>query len=155
MRETGNFMSQALMRIGELAKRTGALVETIRFYEREGLLPAPSRSAGNFRLYGETHLERLQFIRHCRSLDMTLDEVRTLLCFRDAPNDSCGEVNALLDRHIEQVNHRIAELQALQKQLKGLRSQCQSGHAVKDCGILLGLTHAGPCATECPVRAPR
>lgn len=148
-------MSQELMRIGELAKRAGSQVETIRFYEREGLLPAPSRSSGNFRLYGAAHLERLQFIRHCRSLDMTLDEVRTLLRFRDAPDDNCGEVNALLDRHIEQVNHRIAELQTLQQQLQGLRSQCHSGHMVKDCGILLGLTHAGPCEAGCPVRTPR
>lgn len=148
-------MTQELMRIGELAKRAGSQVETIRFYERDGLLPAPSRSSGNFRLYGAAHLERLQFIRHCRALDMTLDEVRILLAFRDAPDDSCGGVNALLDRHIDQVNNRIAELQTLQRQLQGLRDQCRSGHAVKDCGILLGLTHAGPCATECRVRAPR
>lgn len=127
------------MKIGELAKRTGSLVETIRYYEREGLLPAPSRSEGNFRLYGPAHLERLQFIRHCRSLDMTLDEIRHLLRFKDAPEDNCGEVNALLDRHIEHVADRIAQLQALQCQLEELRRLCQTAQAAKDCGILQSL----------------
>lgn len=64
------------MKIGELAKVTQTQAETIRFYEREGLLTEPPRSNGNYRLYGQEHLERLAFIRHCRSLDMTLDEIR-------------------------------------------------------------------------------
>ena len=67
------------LKIGELAKRTGCPVETIRYYEREALLAAPRRSEGNYRLYDDAHAERLQFIRHCRSLDMTLDEIRSLL----------------------------------------------------------------------------
>src|ERR1700757_4385845 len=97
------------LKIGELAKRTDLLVETIRYYEREGLLPDPPRSEGNYRLYSVMHLERLQFIRHCRSLDMTLEEIRNLLRFRDAPDRNCGEVNALLDKHIEHVSSRIKE----------------------------------------------
>ncbi|WP_282183685.1 Cd(II)/Pb(II)-responsive transcriptional regulator [Herbaspirillum sp. ST 5-3] len=145
---------QAALKIGELSKLTGCQVETIRFYEQEGLLPEPARSQSNYRLYGDAHVERLQFIRHCRSLDMTLDDVRTLLRLRDAPNESCGEVNAMLDRHIEQVSRRIAELKALQQQLKTLRRQCQTGHVVKDCGILQGLTHAGTCQSGCQM-APR
>ena len=76
------------MHIGELARRTGIQVETIRYYEREGLLPEPARSDGNYRVYGPGHLEQLQFIRHCRSLDMSLDEVRTLLrCWRRCKTD--------------------------------------------------------------------
>ena len=67
------------IKIGELARRTECQVETIRYYEKEGLLPEPTRSRGNYRLYGEAQVERLQFIRHCRSLDMTLGEVRALL----------------------------------------------------------------------------
>lgn len=145
---------QDALKIGELSRRIGCQVETIRYYEQEGLLPEPARSPGNYRLYGDAHVERLQFIRHCRSLGMMLDEVRTLLRFRDAPNQSCGEVNVMLDRHIEQVGQRIAELQALQKQLTTLRGQCETGHAVKDCGILQGLTHVGACQPGCPV-APR
>ena len=83
------------IKIGELAKRTESTVETIRYYEKEGLLPEPSRSEGNYRLYGEKHIERLRFIRHCRTLDMALGEVRTLLRFRDAPDEDCGDVNDL------------------------------------------------------------
>lgn len=127
------------LKIGELAARTDCPVETIRYYERETLLPEPVRSQGNYRLYGNAHVERLQFIRHCRSLDMTLDEVRSLLLFRDAPETNCGEVNALLDKHIGHVAQRIGELKKLQVQLKALRAQCDSAQAVKDCGILQGL----------------
>ena len=127
------------LKIGELAKRTGALVETIRYYEREGLLPEPVRSEGNYRVYSDTDLERLQFIRHCRSLDMTLEEIRDLLRFRDAPEGNCGEVNALLDEHIEHVTKRIKELKLLQKNLRGLRNLCQQAQASKDCRILQSL----------------
>ncbi|MBS0308893.1 MAG: Cd(II)/Pb(II)-responsive transcriptional regulator [Proteobacteria bacterium] len=128
------------MKIGELAKQTGSQVETIRYYEREGLLAAPSRSEGNYRLYGTAHVERLQFIRHCRSLDMTLGEIRALLAFRDAPEQNCGAVNDLLDEHIGHVAHRIAELQALEKQLKSLRGLCRRTKAAKDCAILQTLS---------------
>ena len=75
------------MKIGELARLAGSNVETIRYYEREGLLPKPGRSEGNYRIYGPMHLERLTFIRHCRGLDMTLDEIRTLLHFKESPED--------------------------------------------------------------------
>jgi Cd(II)/Pb(II)-responsive transcriptional regulator len=130
------------LKIGELAKRTGALVETIRYYEREGLLPEPVRSEGNYRVYSDTDLERLQFIRHCRSLDMTLEEIRDLLRFRDAPEGNCGEVNALLDEHIEHVTKRIKELKILQKNLRALRNLCQQEQATKDCRILQSLGSA-------------
>src|SRR5260370_28366556 len=124
-------MSNSL-KIGELAKRTGCLVETIRFYEREGLLLEPARSKGNYRLYANVHVERLQFIRHCRSLDMTLEEIRNLLRFRDAPNENCSEVDALLDEHIEHVAKRIKELKLLQKNLRGLRNLCRQTLRIKD-----------------------
>jgi Cd(II)/Pb(II)-responsive transcriptional regulator len=130
------------LKIGELAKRTDLLVETIRYYEQEGLLPDPPRSDGNYRLYSDTHLERLQFIRHCRSLDMTLEEIRNLLRFRDAPDQNCGEVNALLDEHIQHVGRRIKELKLLQKNLKGLRNLCRQEQATKDCRILQSLGSA-------------
>jgi len=132
------------LRIGELARRADCAVETIRFYEREGLLPAPSRSDGNYRLYGDAHVERLRFVRHCRSLDMTLDEIRSLLHFRDAPDENCGEVNALLDKHIGHVAARIAELRELEMQLIALRRRCDHGQAAKDCGILRELSQAEP-----------
>lgn len=130
------------MKIGELSLATGTSVETIRFYEREGLLPVPARSSGNYRIYGEDHAARLAFIRHCRSLDMALDEVRVLLRFKDAPRDDCGEVNRVLDEHIDRVAHRIGELKALEQQLRTLRGQCQAPRGSGSCGILEGLSQA-------------
>ncbi len=125
-----------LLKIGELARQANCPVETIRFYERQELLPQPARSSSNYRLYTDAHVGRLQFIRHCRSLDMSLEEIRSLLRFRQAPEESCAEVNQLLDRHVSQVAQRITELQALQQQLQELRSQCSQAQAAKDCGIL-------------------
>ncbi len=112
------------MKIGELAKRTGCPVETIRYYEREGLLPEPARSEGNYRQYTLAHVERLSFIRHCRSLDMTQEEIRTLLALRDRPEADCGTANRLIDEHLHHVEVRIAELQALREQLRDLGSRC-------------------------------
>lgn len=130
------------LKIGELARRTVCPVETIRYYERAGLLPAPARSQGNYRLYGETHVERLCFIRRCRSLDMALDEIRMLLRFHDAPTEDCAGVNDVLDAHIGHVSKRIDDLRQLDKQLRRLRRQCGvSGHA-RDCRILNELSHA-------------
>ena len=136
-------MSKGL-KIGELAKRTACQVETIRFYEREGLLATPARTGSNYRLYGDAHVEQLTFIRHCRSLDMTLDEIRALLTFREAPEKNCGEVNALLDEHIGHVADRIAELKALHQQLSELRRSCDEVSVAKDCGILSGLATGAP-----------
>jgi len=130
------------MKIGELATAAQTQVETIRYYEREGLLPQAPRSEGNYRIYGPEHVDRLAFVRHCRSLDMTLDEIRVLLRFKDEPQTECGEVNALLDEHIGHVATRIAELKQLQKQLKTLREQCGETVDGANCGILRGLTQS-------------
>jgi Cd(II)/Pb(II)-responsive transcriptional regulator len=130
------------MKIGEIAAASDTPVETIRYYEREGLLPAPARTESNYRTYGEEHLARLRFIRHCRGLDMSLDEVRVLLRFKDAPNENCGDVNAVLDAHIGHVSRRIRELRALEKELKGLRAQCGEARQAQECGILEGLSRA-------------
>ncbi|RRV09316.1 Cd(II)/Pb(II)-responsive transcriptional regulator [Pseudomonas sp. v388] len=134
------------MKIGELARLTDAQVETIRYYEREGLLPAPARTEGNYRTYTQAHVERLSFIRNCRSLDMTLEEIRSLLHLRDSPQDQCESVNALIDEHIEHVNARVASLQALQQQLLDLRRRCGDGTA-DQCGILERLEVTGAVAT--------
>jgi Cd(II)/Pb(II)-responsive transcriptional regulator len=128
------------MKIGELAALTNTQVETIRFYERENLLAEPARSEGNYRIYDSAHTERLSFIRHCRGLDMTLDEIRVLLRFKDAPTENCLEVNELLDEHIGHVAERIRELRQLEKQLKSLREACIGGQDAEHCGILNELT---------------
>jgi Cd(II)/Pb(II)-responsive transcriptional regulator len=130
------------MRIGELAQVTGTQVETIRYYEKQGLLPEPGRSDGNYRVYGPEHVDLLQFIRHCRGLDMSLEEVRVLLRLRDAPAEDCGDVNALLDEHIGHVVRRIKELRTLERQLRDLRARCASETNAAHCGILSELAVA-------------
>jgi Cd(II)/Pb(II)-responsive transcriptional regulator len=123
------------MKIGELAARAGCDAQTVRFYEREGLLDELAREASGYRNYEEHHLTRLNFIRHCRSLDIPLPEVRQLLQFAASPDKSCGQVNDLLDRHIALVGQRVQVFLALQGQLVALRATCDGGgrHA---CAIL-------------------
>lgn len=135
------------MKIGELAKLTDCQVETIRYYEREGLLPEPARSEGNYRLYTQVHVERLTFIRNCRSLDMTLEEIRSLLNLRDSPQDQCESVNALIDEHIHHVKARVDSLLALQAQLLDLRQKCGEGPNGEHCGILQQLEVSGSVST--------
>lgn len=136
------------LKIGDLAGHTGCQVETIRFYEKEGLLPVPPRSAGNYRQYGDAHIERLTFIRHCRSLDMTLDEIHSLLRFQDALEAKCGEVNALLQMHLCHVAMRIRELKALERQLVALRHCCDAVRPVQQCRISQELTEPDFITTE-------
>lgn len=126
--------------IGELASSADVPVETVRYYEREELLPKPKRSSGNFRLYSEADRERLIFIRQCRSLDMTLEEIARLLELKDNPSGSCEQVNALLDAHIVRVASRLAELRTLKKDLEALRRQCGSIRTAGECAILAGLS---------------
>jgi Cd(II)/Pb(II)-responsive transcriptional regulator len=136
------------MKIGELARATDTRVETVRYYEKQGLLPAPARSGGNYRLYGPGHVERLRFIRHCRGLDMSLDEIATLLRLKDAPESDCGDVNTLLDEHIGHVGKRIRELRALERQLKQLRARCARPTDAGHCGILDELQQAARASTR-------
>jgi Cd(II)/Pb(II)-responsive transcriptional regulator len=127
------------MKIGELAQVAQCTVETVRYYEKAGLLPETARTAGNFRVYGLDHLERLRFIRNCRALDMSHQEIHTLLGLADRPQDGCGAINTVFDAHIAHVNERIKELGNLKLQLQALRARCQSEQAVDGCGILQGL----------------
>ena len=134
------------MKIGELSRAAATPVETIRYYEREGLLPEPPRTENNYRVYGQDQLERLAFIRHCRTLDMTLDEIRVLLRFKDAPTEDCGAVNRLLDEHLGHVEARIHELRTLRRQLLNLREQCLDVTSAADCGILTGIARDAAAA---------
>jgi len=127
------------MKIGELANAAKCTTETIRFYEKEGLLPKTERTVGNYRRYSLVHVERLRFIRNCRVLDMAHEEIRALLAMMDAPFEHCGAVNALLDEHIGHVTRRIEELLQLKQQLANLQQQCQTEQALDTCGILRGL----------------
>lgn len=138
------FAMKDAVKIGDLAKATGCPIETIRYWEREGLLASPARSEGNYRLYGPEHIDQLRFVRNCRSLDMTLDEIRSLLAFRGEPDEKCDDVNQLLDEHIGHVALRIAELKVLKRQLIVLRNRCREVKAVASCGIIQTLETNGP-----------
>ena len=141
------------MKIGELAQATQTPVATIRYYEQQGLVPAPARTGSNYRSYGPAHVQRLAFIRRCRALDMSLDEVRVLLRFQDQPAPDCGEVNAVLDEHIAHVTQRVRELRRLEKQLRELRAHCGSAQSGQACGILEQLNTA-VATKDLPGRRP-
>ncbi len=111
------------MRIGQLADALGCTVETIRFYEKQGLLPAPHRTNGNFRKYNEEHVQRLSFICNCRSLDLSLNEIKTLLSLENHNEQRTEEINRLLDRHIKDVAKRIHELAHLRMKLIELKEK--------------------------------
>lgn len=137
------------MRIGELASRTGIGVETIRFYETKGLLPAPVRQTNNYRVYNETHVARLHFIRHCRALDISLEDIAKLCEIEANKGSDLSDVHALIDTHLKAVKKRIADLMALQYKLEMLKNSCSGDHACKDCGILKGLEAYDKDGCEC------
>ena len=144
------------MRIGELARQAGVDVQTVRYYEREGLLDAPARTRSGYRSYGPEQLERLNFVRHCRSLDMPLAEIRRLIELSRQSSVSCDEVNALVRAHLARVQAKRKSLEELERQLSALNAQCESGHRVADCGILVELIHAAHGeACACHPAAPQ
>lgn len=130
------------MRIGELGRAAGVEVETIRYYEKQGLLPRPARAPNGYRAYGPAQLERLAFIRHCRALDVPLAEIRRLLDFVAHPEADCGDINSLIDEQLSRVRARLKSMRALEKQLAILRSRCDAGHVAAECGILHELVAA-------------
>lgn len=143
------------MRIKALGDATGVDVETIRYYEKTGLLQAPARSHNGYRDYGATHLERLSFIRHCRALDMPLSDIRRLLDFVDDPQRHGDDVDRLVEAQLARVRARLDSMHALERQLVELRSRCQGRHADGACGILdelVAAAHGEACACH-PVPA--
>lgn len=132
------------MKIGELARAAGCTTETIRYYERQRLLPKPERGGNNYRAYGPAHLERLRFIRNCRALDLSQEEIGGLLAFMDRPAEDCDAVNTVLDAHISHVEARLAELESLRDQLAGLRKKCQRTTTIERCEILRGISRIRP-----------
>ena len=111
-------------RIGEAAQRSGVSAANIRYYEREGLLQAQTRADNDYRLYSEADIHRLRFVRQCRAMDMSLDEVRTLLALDLNDKTDCATASAALDEHLGHVRQRLRELRALEKDLLALRNRC-------------------------------
>jgi Cu(I)-responsive transcriptional regulator len=129
--------------IGTLAKATDTKVETIRYYESIGLLPAPARTAGNYRSYEAAHIARLGFIRRSRDLGFSIPEVRELLRLNDDRERSCGEVDAIARNHVADIERKMADLQKLRDELLSMIGQCRRGK-IADCRILDSLAPALP-----------
>jgi MerR family mercuric resistance operon transcriptional regulator len=123
------------MTIGPLSRFTGCNIETIRYYERIHLLSAPPRSEGNHRVYSEDHVKRLFFIRRCRELGFTLEEVRELLRLVDGGTYTCAEVRGLTLDHADVVHRKIADLRKLERVLRDMAARCDSGN-VPECPII-------------------
>jgi len=121
--------------IGTLSKRTGVNIETIRYYEKSGIMPDPPRTSGGYRVYKEAHLKRLLFIRRCRQLGFTMADIEGLLGLVDESGYTCGEVHALTLDHAEMVKQKIKDLKRLEKTLRSIASQC-TGDDVPECPII-------------------
>ena len=134
-------MSQDGFKIGDLAKQTGTKVETIRYYEQIGILPAPARTTSNYRSYGPDHLGRLSFIRRARDLGFSLEKVRHLLSLSDQKNRSCSSVDAIARTHLAEVDRKIADLRALRRELGSIIDQCGCG-TIAECRIIEALSPA-------------
>ncbi len=141
------------MRIGELAQRNDCDVETVRFYEREGLIDAPAREGNGYRCYSDVHLVQLKFIRHCRSLGMGLPDVRRLRGFQANPELACDEIDRLIDAQIARINHQVQSLRLLEGQLHTLRDTCQANQKASQCGIMRNLARAAE-GEDCSCHPP-
>ena len=137
------------MKIGQLSAATGVPVETIRYYEQQKLLPSAARLDNGYRSYSDKHIEQLAFIKHCRSLDMSMADTALLLKFTIAPQTDCAQVNVIIDHQLSKIRTRLISLNALEKQLDRLQHQCQQVDRIEHCGILQELVaaaHGEACA---------
>jgi DNA-binding transcriptional MerR regulator len=133
--------------IGELSRRTGVKVPTIRFYEQIGLLSAPPRTEGNQRRYGKPEVERLNFIRHSRELGFEVEDIRELLEMAASPQASCHQADSIARNHLTEIDRRIASLTALRGELTRMVEECGHGR-ICDCRIIEVLADHGECVTE-------
>jgi len=133
--------------IGEMAKRAGSKVQTVRYYEDIGLMPEPERNQGNQRRYGQASLDRLMFIRHCRNLGFGLDDIREMLSLSEDPDRPCEAVDEIAQRHRESVDRRIEQLETLRTELNRMISECAGG-TVSGCRIIEVLADHSLCESE-------
>ena len=136
-----------MLTIGKLGEAAGVKVPTIRYYEQIGLLPEPDRSAGNQRLYGQSALDRLAFIRHARELGFPLDAIRDLLSLSDRPDQSCAAADVIARAQLAEVESRLARLPALKGELERMVVQCAGGR-IADCRVIEVLGDHSLCATD-------
>jgi Cu(I)-responsive transcriptional regulator len=131
------------MTIGEVARRTGVKVPTIRYYEQIELLQPPARSDGNRRSYGDADVRRLTFIRHARELGFDIEVIRRLFALQDEPTRPCHEVDALARQHLAATEDKISRLKNLRAELKRMIDQCHGGR-VDQCRIIESISHPKP-----------
>ena len=130
-----------VLSIGKLSKQSGVNIETIRYYEKIGVMPAPGRSAGGFRIYGPDHLKRLSFVRRGRQLGFSLDEIRNLLRLVDGHGHTCAEVHALMLSHLAEIRRKVRDLRRLERAMAEMAARC-SGESVPECPIVDALFDA-------------
>ena len=133
--------------IGELSRQTAVKVPTIRYYEQIGLLPEAPRSEGNRRLYGQSEVDRLNFIRHSRDLGFEIDDIRELLAMAAQPQSSCHQVDSIANNHLAEIDRRIASLTALKAELSRMVDECDHGR-VCDCRIIEALADHSHCRSD-------
>jgi Cu(I)-responsive transcriptional regulator len=140
------------MKIGDIAKATSTKVETVRFYEKIGLMPPPSRTDGNYRDYTDGHLKRLNFIRHARGLGFDIAEIRSLLDLVDQPERDCADADRIATGHLTAVEEKISQLEVLRGELARMVGECRGGRAAA-CRVLEVIADHGRCATDHPLNA--
>lgn len=134
--------------IGQLSKRTGVKVPTIRYYEQMGLLSAPERTSGNQRRYDPSGLERLGFIRHARDLGFTIEAISTLIELQEHPDRSCAEAENIAQTQLGEVRSKIKRLKALEKELTRITKGCDGSGEAGECYVLASLSDHALCAHE-------
>lgn len=128
------------MSIGELAKETGVKVVTIRYYEQIGVLPSPARSTANYRAYSPEHAQRLRFIRRCRDLGFSLDQIRDLFRLSAENVPSCSEVCRIAEQHLEVIQGMLADLKRLASELRRITASCNGSKSMNECRIMEALS---------------
>ncbi|NQZ53920.1 MAG: helix-turn-helix domain-containing protein [Piscirickettsiaceae bacterium] len=130
-------MNTTQFSIGQIAKQAKCKVETVHYYEKSGLMPEPPRTEGGHRIYSLPHVKRLTFIRRCRELGFSIEQIRGLLKFIDEPNHYCGEVKAMAMLHVREVQQKIDDLQRLQSALNDMVIKCKGAdYSIDDCPII-------------------
>jgi len=127
------------MKIGQVSKKTDFSVQTIRYYETQNLIKSAGRTEGNFRVYDSKVIDQLEFIKHCRHLDLSLSDIKRINELRDNPNAVCEEVNELINDQVKLVKIKMQELRHLKIQLEALTDSCSNNQKVGDCGIIKSL----------------
>ncbi|MDH1004584.1 MULTISPECIES: MerR family transcriptional regulator [Acinetobacter] len=131
--------------IGQLSKKSGVSIDTIRYYEKIGLLEKAKRTAGNYRHYSEKILSELLFLKHCRELGITLQDIQKLKELSTHPNQTCIEVDHLIDHYLNEVSQKIQNLEHLKQDFIQLKQQCSQHRTIEQCGILKGLHQPLEC----------